>query len=263
MLINTYIGIDGITIIADALSSNISLKNLANISIQHGQAQITRENFIPMIAVKARIENRDLGSTMSDVKTTMSKLNLPTGTYIEYGGIYQQQQQSFYELLIVFICAVLLVTLLLLFYYENILILLSILITTLLSLSGVFIGLWVSGIELNISSLMGMTMIIGIVTEIAIFYFSELSSYPQNNSDDIIKAGVMRMRPIIMTTIIAILALSPLALGLGTGSAMHQPLAVAIIFGLIFALPLVLIAMPMIYFSFSKINVKKNITYMT
>lgn len=226
----------------------VSLHNLASMTIERGQAQITRENLKPMIAATGRIEGRDLGSTMQDVKRLMQKLNLPPGFYIEYGGLYQEQQKSFYDLFIVFISAILLVSVLLLFLYENFFILLSILTTTLLSLSGVFLGLWLSGTELNISAMMGMITIIGMITEIAIFYFAELSSYARPTAHELINAGIMRMRPILMTTLIAILALLPLALGFGVGAKMQQPLAISIISGLIFALPLVLFIMPTMHF---------------
>ncbi len=224
----------------------LPLKRIAEISIAVGQAQEVREDLKPMLAVTARIEGRDLGSTMKDVQHSLSSLVLPNGVYIEYGGLYKEQQQSFRDLAVVFLSAVLLVATLLLFLYEDIAIVLSILITTLVSLSGVFTGLWLAGVELNISSLMGMTMIIGMVTEIAIFYFSELKHSNGSNSDPI-EAGILRMRPILMSSIIAVLTLMPLALGLGAGSAMQKPLAVAIISGLILAVPLVLILMPAVY----------------
>jgi multidrug efflux pump subunit AcrB len=188
-----------------------------------------------------------MGSTMRDVKKAMQQLTLSPGIYFQYGGLYQEQQKSFNDLLIVFMSAIFLVTLLLLFLYENFYILLSILITALLSLSGLFFGLWVTGIELNISAMMGMTMIIGIVTEIAIFYFAELNTHSHHGINELIISGTMRLRPILMTTVIAILALMPLAVGIGTGSSMQQPLAIAIISGLIFALPLVLLVMPTLY----------------
>lgn len=236
----------------NAKGQYVSLQNVADITIQSGQTQLTSENLKSMIAVTARIEGRDMGSTMHEIKNKINNFNLPTSIYIQYGGLYQEQQNSFYQMLIVFISAVFLVAVLLLYLYEDIYIVISILVTTLLSLSGVFLGLWITGTELNISSMMGMTMIIGIVTEIAIFYFAELRSKPEHDINTIISSGIIRMRPILMTSIIAILALFPLALNIGTGSGMQQPLAIAIIFGLILAAPLVLITMPAIYFALTK-----------
>ena len=236
------------------ISSNryVSLGHIASINIQQGEAEVTRENLKTMVAVTARIDNRDIGSTMRDVRTAMQKLTLPGGIYIQYGGLYQEQQKSFYDLLAVFVGAVLLIMVLLLFLYNDFKVTFSILITVLLSLSGVFFGLWLTATELNVSSLMGMTMILGIVTEIAIFYFAELKSNAQYNINELSEAGIMRMRPILMTSIITILALLPLALGIGVGAAMQQPLAIAIIFGLILGVPLVLFVMPALYWSISK-----------
>jgi multidrug efflux pump subunit AcrB len=143
--------------------------------------------------------------------------------------------------------AVLLVSALLLYLYENIAIVISILAVAALSIVGVFLGLFVTGVELNISALMGMTMIVGIVTEIAIFYFAEIDPTVPPTTAGLVFAGRARLRPILMTTSIAILALTPLALGIGAGSAMQRPLAIAIISGLILAAPLVLFVMPTIY----------------
>jgi CzcA family heavy metal efflux pump len=231
----------------------ISLNQVATIEIHAGQAEQTREDLKPMLAVKGRIEGRGFGTTMADIKKAIKEINLPNGVYIEYGGLYQQQQQAFFDLMIVFISAELLVCVMLMILYEDVCIVLSILVTTLLTLPGIFIGLFITNTELNISSMMGMTMVIGIVTEIAIFYFTEFNLLKEQSGDKLIHAGVMRMRPILMTSIIAILALSPLALGIGTGSAMQQPLAIAIISGLIVAVPLVLVVMPGMYLSLKQI----------
>jgi multidrug efflux pump subunit AcrB len=122
------------------------------------------------------------------------------------------------------------------------------LLTTLLAMSAVFIGLWLTRTELNITAMMGMTMIVGIVTEVAIFYYSELVELRKTAPPDealLITAGKNRLRPIAMTTLAAILALLPLALGIGQGSAMQRPLAIAIISGLTVQLPLVLVFLPL------------------
>ncbi|MBI3343787.1 MAG: efflux RND transporter permease subunit [Gammaproteobacteria bacterium] len=226
------------------------LKRVARISTISGQPQIGRENFKRMVAVTARISGRDMGSTIADVKQVMDAPNmLPQGVYYELGGLYQQQQIAFKGLIAVFAAAVALVFLLLLFLYERFQIALSIMAIPLLSISAVFVGLRATGIELNISAMMGMTMIVGIVTEVAIFYFSELQSLPAGmvRTEALIVAGKNRMRPIAMTTLAAILTLLPLALAIGQGSAMQQPLAIAIISGLVVQLPLVLLAMPVLF----------------
>lgn len=226
------------------------VKRVATLTFITGQPEITREDMKRMIAVTGRISGRDLGSVIKDVKSALNRPGLlPPDLYYSLGGLYEQQQTAFAGLIAVFGAAVLLVFLLLLFLYERFSIALAIIFTTLLSVAAVFIGLAVTSTELNISSMMGMTMIIGIVTETAIFYVSE---YDEIRTDgklkhgDLILAGANRMRPIIMTTLATILALAPLAFAIGQGSAMQQPLAIAIISGLAIQLPLVLIVLPVL-----------------
>jgi multidrug efflux pump subunit AcrB len=226
------------------------LRRVATVEAVAGQPQISRENLRQMVAVTARISGRDMGSTVADVKTALAQPGVvPSGVTYQLGGIYQQQQIAFRGLLIVFVSAAVLVFVLLLFLYESFRLALSILVTALLAVSAVFIGLWLTKIVLNISAIMGMTMIIGIVTEVAIFYFSEHQelAHLDRPSERLIAAGQNRMRPIAMTTLAAILTLLPLAFALGQGSSMQQPLAIAIISGLIVQLPLVLCVMPVLF----------------
>ena len=227
------------------------LNRVATIRQVLGQPQISRENLKRMVAVTGRITGRDLGSVIVDVKQVMAQKDmLPRGSYYQLGGLYEQQQIAFKGLMAVFAAASALVFLLLLFMYESFRLALAILATALLAVSTVFIGLWITRTELNISAMMGMTMIIGIVTEVAIFYFSEQQELVghEDLSTAIVQAGLNRMRPITMTTLAAILTLLPLALAIGQGSEMQQPLAIAIISGLIFQLPLVLVVMPVLYY---------------
>ena len=225
----------------------LPVSRVADVSIATGQPQITRENLEQMIAVTARLEGRDLGSAMSEVRSRVAAMHLPALVRVEYGGLYAEQQKSFQGLSAVFGAAVFLVMGLLLYLYERWAVVAAILTTVLLSVAAVFIGLWVTGTELNISAMMGMTMIVGIVTEVAVFYFAELNTNEVADRAALISAGRFRLRPILMTSLIAILALMPLALGIGTGSAMQTPLAIAIISGLVAAIPLVLVVMPAVY----------------
>jgi multidrug efflux pump subunit AcrB len=264
--------------IRTAKGTIIRLQDVAKLVIVAGQSQINREQMQSMVAVTARISGRDLGSTVKDVQAIVNaKGFLPAGVRVELGGLYAQQQIAFHGLMVVFATAIALVFLLLLFLYERFDIALSILLMPLLATSSVFIGLWLTGIELNISAMMGMTMIIGIVTEVAIFYFSEYNmlsermihqydgtdkARPFNKAHQskarrhvLIISGQNRMRPIAMTTIAAILTLLPLAFALGEGSAMQQPLAIAIIAGLMVQMPLVLLVMPVL---FSLLNRQKT-----
>jgi multidrug efflux pump subunit AcrB len=212
-----------------------------------GQPEITRDDLKRMVAVTARISGRDLGSTIRDVQAVLQRPGLiPAGATYRLGGLYEQQRIAFRGLLVVIIAAIALVFLLLLFLYESLRVAAAMLLTTMLVQTAVFMGLWLTRTELNITSIMGMTMIVGIATEVAIFYYSEYAGLPDDPSaaPRLITAGVNRMRAITMTTVAAILALLPLALGLGQGAAMQQPLAIAIIAGLIAQLPMVLIVLP-------------------
>ncbi|HTH68898.1 MAG TPA: efflux RND transporter permease subunit [Rhodanobacter sp.] len=231
------------------------LSQVATLQQVQGQPEITRDNLKRMVAVTGRISGRSLGAVIGDVKHALAQpALLPKGMYFQLGGVYQQQQQAFRGLTIVMLAAIALVFTLLLFLYESFRVALAILAMPLLALPGVFAGLWLTGIELNISSMMGMTMIVGIVTEVAIFYFSELQQTEREQAeqnvalhDALHEAGKHRTRPILMSTLAAILTLLPLALALGQGSQMQQPLAVAIISGMLLQLPLVLLVMPVLY----------------
>jgi len=234
------------------------LKRIAIIKTELGQPQISRDNLKRMVAVTGRITGRDMGATIQEIKQILAEPDLlPLDMYYELGGLYKQQQIAFNGLLSVFIAALALIFVLLLFMYEDFYAAIAIIVSPLLAMCAVFTGLWITGIELNITAIMGMTMIIGIVTEVSIFYFSEyheLLKAGVHRSEALILAGSNRMRPIAMTTFAAILALLPLAMAIGQGSAMQQPLAVVIISGLLLQIPLVIIVMPVLYSSLLKIK---------
>ncbi|HKK13248.1 MAG TPA: efflux RND transporter permease subunit, partial [Gammaproteobacteria bacterium] len=228
----------------------VPLKRVARVKIVSGQPELTRYDLKSDVAVTARISGRSLGTTVQDVKKVLHKPGLvPKDVYYQLGGLYKQQQTAFRGLIEVFVAAVALVFFLLLFLYERFRVALAILLQPLLAVSAVFIGLWLTGVELNITAMMGMTMVIGIVTEIAIFYFSELRLMGDGRplAWNLIRAGRNRMRPIVMSALAFMLALLPLALGLGQGSAMQRPLAIAIIAGLMVQIPLVLLVLPVVY----------------
>ena len=225
----------------------VPLGRVATVSTITGQPQITREDLKQMVAVTGRITGRDMGSTVRQVASVLDRPGfLPKGVYYRLGGLYEQQQVAFRGQMVVLAAAVVLVFVLLLFLYESFRVAAAMLATTLLALAAVFVGLWLTGTELNITAMMGMTMVVGIVTEIGIIYYSEYHELPDGTEliEGLIQAGKNRMRPITMTTLAAILALMPLALSLGQGAAMQRPLAIAIISGLTVQLVLVLTVLP-------------------
>ena len=225
------------------------LSRVADITRVTGQPQITRENLEPMVAVTGRIEGRGLGAAVGDVKALLDKPGtLAPGIRYELGGLYAQQQIAFAGLTKVFLAALIAEFVLLLVLYRQFWRPTIIIVCSLLSTTAVFTALWLTGVELNITALMGMTMIIGIGTEMAIFYMSELEelSHQMPARQAAREASRNRLRPITMTTAAAILTLLPLALAIGQGSGIQQPLAIAIIAGLLLQYPLVLLAMPVL-----------------
>ena len=223
---------------------SLRVGQLATVSIVAGQTQLTREDLAPFVAVTARLEGRDLGSGMQAVRAAVTALHLPASVRVDYGGLYAEQQKSFADLAMVFIAALLLSALLLTVLFERISWTIATLVTVLLSVVAVLCGLWVTGIELDISALMGLTMVVGMVTELAIFYLAEIEPDAPITAATLQEAGQKRLRPILMSALIAILTLCPLAFGLSRGAGLQQPLATAIIFGMIAAVPLLLLFLP-------------------
>ncbi len=233
--------------IATPAGALVPLGGIATFSIAAGEPEITRENLQQIVAVTGRITGRGIGAVIADVKTSLAKPGvLGPGITYSLGGVYQQQQIAFAGLIRVFIAALLAEFVLLLFLYERFALVAAIMGTSLLAATAVFTGLFITGIPLNITALMGMVMIIGIATEMAIFYVSEYTALAQTMPARaaLSVASANRLRPIAMTTLAAILTLLPLALDLGQGAGMQQPLAIAIIAGLLVQFPLVLLALP-------------------
>ncbi|UZW56747.1 efflux RND transporter permease subunit [Sphingobium sp. JS3065] len=237
-----------------------ALNQVAHVEIAAGQRQITREDLAPFIAVTARLEGLDLGSGMKAVQTKVGQLHLPATIRIDYGGLYAQQTQSFSDLTTVFVAALLLSALLLTLLYESWAFTIAVICTVLLSICAVLFGLWITGTELDISALMGVTMVVGMLTELAIFFLAELVPDASITSESLIEAGRARLRPILMSALIAILTLLPLALGLGRGSGLQRPLATAIIAGLAIGAPLVLTLLPGLILLLGRIGAGVRIT---
>jgi len=224
------------------------INQLASVKINGGDAEIQREDLQSMGVVTARLEKRDLGSTIKDIQKSISaNVVLPPGYAIVYGGSYADQQQSFKELLIILISSSLLVFGVILFLFRGFGIAMIILLIAVLGISGSYMGLYFTGTALNVGSYTGLIMIVGIIGENAIFTFLQFreSLKLSNNVDDAIIYSIStRLRPKLMTALGAIIALMPIAMGIGTGAQLHQPLAIAVIGGFIVALPLLLIVLP-------------------
>jgi Cu/Ag efflux pump CusA len=223
------------------------ITELARVQVNHGDAEISRENLQSMGEVTARLEDRDLGSVMKDIQHRVAAdVVLPQGYHIEYGGAYAEQQQSFKELLIILITSSLLVFTVILFLFRDLRIALLIIGVAVLGISGSYMALYITQTPLNVGSYTGLIMIVGIIGENAIFTFLQFRDALQEKDvdDAIVFAISTRLRPKLMTALGAIIALMPLALGIGTGAQLHQPLAIAVIGGFVAALPILLIVLP-------------------
>jgi CzcA family heavy metal efflux pump len=242
--------IEGVLLV-NAAGVAVPLRNIAQIERTTGQTEIHRERLRTMVAVTARISGRDLGHTIDDIKAVLgSRFVIPQGVTVEFGGVYQTQQESFRGLLLVAMAAFMLVFLVLLLEFGEFAVPLAIFVVNLLSLVGVFGALWLTDVTFNISSFVGVIMIIGIVAENAIFVMHAAAGFRAQGlamEAALIEAGKVRTRPILMTTLAAVLALFPLSLGVGAGSQMQQPLAIAVIGGFSVSSILLVFALPVFY----------------
>jgi CzcA family heavy metal efflux pump len=240
----------------------IPITQVATIVLNAGSAEIERENLQTMGVVTARLDNQDLGSVMKEIQSRVgAQLHLPQGYHVEYGGAYAEQQRSFHELLLILITSSLLVFGVILFLFRDFLVALTILFLAVLGIAGSYLALYLTNTPLNVGSYTGLIMIVGIIGENSIFTYlqfreSLIASGDVNRS--VVYSISTRLRPKLMTALGAIIALMPLALGIGTGAELHQPLAIAVIGGFLAALPLLLIVLPSMLRLISKRKARHN-----
>ena len=236
---------------APSTNSYVRIDQLATINYESGQTELLREGLRQSISVTARLEGRDLGSAIKDIQTRLAaELHLPAGTTIEYGGLYQEQQSSFRELLIALGLAIALVFLVLVVEFRSFAHPAAIVSGAVLALSGSLAALLITGTTLNVVSMMGLIMIVGIVSKNGILMLDTVEDHLRNGEDlstALRRSGRRRFRPVLMTSLAAMLGMLPLALALGSGSELLQPLAICVIGGLLFALMLSLVVTPTIY----------------
>jgi CzcA family heavy metal efflux pump len=228
-----------------------NLGSLATVTQLPPQNEIKRENLQQLITVTARLEGTDTGTGVAKVQDVINSMHLPPTVRIEYGGTYQEQQQSFRELLRVLILSLALVFGVLLAEFRNFYAPIAILTSSVLSIAGVVFALLITGTTFNVASFMGLIMVIGIVAKNGILLLDADERYRRENmspNDAMIHAAQRRLRPILMTATAAISGMLPLAFGLGAGSQMLQPLAIAVIGGLVISMVLSLIVTPVVYY---------------
>jgi multidrug efflux pump subunit AcrB len=242
------------TLLVSGSGHTATLGALATVVESPGQTEIRRENLQRDVAITARLEGRGLGSGMSDVRKAVDELHIPADIRIVYGGQYADQQQNFHELVIVLILAVLLLFIVLLFEFGSFAAPVAILASALLSTSGVFIALLITRKTFNISSFMGMIMVIGIVAKNGILLLDadqKMRALGQSAEQAMLLAARRRLRPIVMTALATVAGMLPLAFAIGAGSQMLQPLAIAVIGGVLISMILSLIITPAVHFYLS------------
>jgi multidrug efflux pump subunit AcrB len=239
------------TVLASSSGRTATLGTLANVSELPGQTEIRRENLQRYVAVTARLEGLDLGTAISKIQKVVSGMHLPRTIRVIYGGQYQEQQRQFKDLIIVLVLAVVLVFAVLLFEFGSFAAPAAILAAALLSTSGVFLALLVTRTSFSVSAFMGLIMVVGIVAKNGILLLDAEQKYRAQGiaaEEAMLEASRRRLRPIVMTALATIAGMLPLALALGAGSEMLQPLAIAVIGGLLISMVLSLILTPVLHF---------------
>lgn len=227
------------------------LDQVAKIDYDKGQTEIHREGLRQTVAVTGRLEGQDLGSGIKEIKSLLAQyVKFPAGMTVEYGGLYQEQQTSFKELAQALFLAIVLVFITLLIEFRSFAHPVAIVTGAVLALGGVLAGLFITGSTLNIVSLMGMIMVVGIVAKNGILMLDAVEDHlaaGDSLREALLRSGRRRFRPVLMTSLAAILGMLPLALALGSGAELLQPLAIAVIGGLAVALLLSLVVTPTVY----------------
>ncbi len=239
------------TMLVNSSGSTATLGSLTGITEEAGQTEVLREDLQRVVNVTARLEGVDLGTAIAAVQKTIADLKLPPTIRYKLGGIYEQQQKSFRDLVTVLILAIVLIFLVLLFEFRSYSAPIAILSSAVLSTSGVCFALLITRTEFNVASFMGLIMVVGIVAKNGILLLDANHKYVaagMPNEEAMIQAGRRRLRPIVMTAMAAVAGMLPLALAIGAGSQMLQPLAIAVIGGILVSMVLSLIITPAIQY---------------
>jgi len=236
--------------------ASVRLGSLARASTtSEGEIILQRENLRQMALVTAHLEGRDLGSAIAEIRSKLPSIERPVGYAVEVGGQFASQQQSFRELLTVFAIAAALVFVILLVQFGRVLPALLIMLAAPLSLGGAFALLLITSTDLNVSSAMGLILLVGLVVKngiVLLDYAHRLRDEGRPFVEALEIAGRVRLRPILMTTLCTLFGLLPLALGLGAGAELQRPLALAVIGGLTLSTLVTLYLVPLAYRAFAR-----------
>jgi multidrug efflux pump subunit AcrB len=239
------------TMLVNSNGGTATLGSLSAITQVPGQTEILRDNLQQEKEVTARLEGVDLGTGVAAVQKVVADMHLPPSIRVDYGGTYKEERKSARDLDTVLVLAVVLIFIVLLFEFRSFSAPIAILSSAILSTSGVFFALLITHTTFNISSRMGLIMVIGIVAKNGILLLDanqKFISFGFSPEEAMIQAGRRRLRPIVMTAMAAMAGMLPLSLALGAGSQMLQPLAIAVIGGILISMVLSLIVTPAMQF---------------
>ena len=228
----------------------VSLGDIAAVRVQRGPATIRREDQVRRVQVTMNIEGRDIGSVVEDIEKGLASVKLPPGYFVSYGGGYERQQELASQITSAFIVSALLVFLLLYLAFRSIWQALLVIATIPLALAGGFIALWITSTTLNVSSLIGLLAHFGLSVQkglILVEYVNQLRAEGRSLREALYLGAHTRMRPVLMTAASAGLGVLPIAIGWGAGAELQQPMAIALIGGLITSTVLTLVALPALY----------------
>ena len=250
---STRASVDAIksTLLVSSTGHTGTLGTLATVEDIPGQTEVRRENLQRNVTVTARLEGVDLGAGVAAAQKAIADLHMPPSIRVAYGGAYEEQQRSFKDLLIVLMLAIVLVFTVLLFEFGDFAAPTAVIASALLSTVGVFIALLATRTTFNLSSFMGLIMVIGIVAKNGILLLDADQRFRAEGlspEDSMIHAGERRLRPIMMTALATVAGMIPLALGWGAGSQMLQPLAIAVIGGILASMVLSLVITPAVHY---------------
>ncbi|EGW22608.1 efflux RND transporter permease subunit [Methylobacter tundripaludum] len=237
----------------------VKLSQVADVVTEPGQLELHREDLRQLVAVSARLENRDLGSAITEIKAKLGRdQTLPPGV-LEFGGLYQQQQESFHNLLLVLLASIFLVFTVLLVEFGSFYEAIAIVFGSVLALCGTVLAWYLTGTSVNIVSLLGAIIGIGVVAKNGILMLDSVHRFESQGvtlENALVESGRRRLRPVLMTSLAAALGLVPLAYGIGAGSDMLKPLAIAVIGALTLSVLLSLVATPTVYFAMRRLGKK-------
>jgi CzcA family heavy metal efflux pump len=243
------------TLLVSGTGRTATLGSLAAVTELPPQTEIRRENLQRVVSVTGRLEGVDLGTAVANVQKVVNDLHLPPTIRLEYGGTYQEQQQSFRELATVLLLAIVFIFGVLLFEFRSFAAPTAIVASAVLSTSGVLFALLITRVTFNVASFMGLIMVVGIVAKNGILLLDaehKFRDFGMDAEEAMIQAGRRRLRPIAMTALATVAGMLPLAFAIGAGSQMLQPLAIAVIGGIMISMVLSLVVTPAVYYYLGK-----------